>query len=350
MRDRQDGVPAAQLGEVEVERLELAAEDGGIAGDLGEDADARSQDHERQRQPAKLGREQAAAEPIGRQHERDRSRHPGEVIGGDEGQMQQARQLAEQQVEAEQKDAAVRLAGVGVVPQPGSLRALAHLRQVGGGVVGDEEETGEVMTGRRPQVGEQVGNQRGDGNRDREDQREARGVPRPRRRWRHRPNQRERSSHGEARNRMRVPKNSELATRNTAGSAVWASLNPGWLKPGLTGQRETTSKTISTAARTSVGASGHSRAAIATMLSQITGSRMTRWCGQVTADNSGSSGMKAAERASDEWPRVRQNHQTVRPMAITASNRNGQPKTVHGRVYGFGVTTRRRIPASDWFA
>ena len=84
--------------------------------------------------------------------------------------MQECRQVAEQQVEAKKEHAPMRLAGVGVVPEPRSIRALAHLGEVGGGVVGDEEEAGEVVAGRGPGVGEQVGEERegGDGRRERQ--------------------------------------------------------------------------------------------------------------------------------------------------------------------------------------
>ena len=86
--------------------------------------------------------------------------------------MKQRRQVAEQQVEGEEEDAAMGLAGIGVVPEPRAVRPLAHLGEVGGGIVGDEEETGEVMPRRGPEIGEEIGEERGDrddgGKRERE--------------------------------------------------------------------------------------------------------------------------------------------------------------------------------------
>ena len=74
--------------------------------------------------------------------------------------MEQAGKVAKEKVEPEQKDAGMRFAGVGIGPQPRAVGSLAHLCQIRRGVVADEEEAGEMMAGRSPGVGEQVGEER----------------------------------------------------------------------------------------------------------------------------------------------------------------------------------------------
>src|SRR5207248_11042126 len=66
--------------------------------------------------------------------------------------MEQGGKVTEEEVETEQEDAGVWFARVWIGPQPRALRALSHLCQVGRGVVGDEEEAGEMMAGRRPDI------------------------------------------------------------------------------------------------------------------------------------------------------------------------------------------------------
>jgi len=161
---------------MEVERLELGAKDGGIARCLREKAEARPQDDEDQSEAAKLGREQPPAETVDRQHEHEGAGNPGEVIGGDQREMKQRGQMAEQQIETEQKDATMRLARVGIGPEPGAVRTLPHLREVSCGVVGDEEEAGEMMARRRPGVGQQIRQKRE--RRDGRSEAEGKGEPR----------------------------------------------------------------------------------------------------------------------------------------------------------------------------
>ena len=118
VRDGDDRVPPAELGEVEVERLDLAAEDLRVARRLREEAGPGSQDDEDQAQIPELGWEQAPTETVDRQHERERARNPGQVIGGDQREMEQGGKVAEEEVETEQKDAGVWFARVGIGPQP----------------------------------------------------------------------------------------------------------------------------------------------------------------------------------------------------------------------------------------
>ena len=68
VRDREDRVPAAELGKVEIERLHLAAEDVRVARRLCQEADARPQDDEDQAQISKLSREQPPTQPVDRVH------------------------------------------------------------------------------------------------------------------------------------------------------------------------------------------------------------------------------------------------------------------------------------------
>src|SRR2546425_12751728 len=135
---------------MEVERLDLAAEEGGVARRLGEKPQSRSKDDEDESEPPKFGRKQPPAETVDRQHDREHTQNPGQVVGGDQGEMQQPGEVAEQQVEAKKEDASMRLAGIGIGPQPRPIRALADLGQVGGGAVGDEEGAGEMKTAGGP--------------------------------------------------------------------------------------------------------------------------------------------------------------------------------------------------------
>src|SRR6266702_462647 len=66
---------------------------------------------------AERSRQHAAAELVGGEPEGDGAGDAGQMIGGDQRPMTQRRQVAEQQVEGEEEDAAVGLAGVGVVPE-----------------------------------------------------------------------------------------------------------------------------------------------------------------------------------------------------------------------------------------
>ena len=80
------------------------------------------------------------------------------------------------------------------------------------------------------------------------------------------------------------------------GSVYNAEQMPPYVLPDH--KTKSTLKTTSTPASAMVGMTGQSRSARAIALTQITGRRMTRWCGQVTDDSSGISGKKAAPRAS----------------------------------------------------
>src|SRR5439155_24608077 len=191
----------------------------------------------------------------------------------------------------------------------------------GRGIVGDEEETREVMPRRGPKVGEQIGEERDDRHDRGEDEREPRPWPGCRQRRRRRSTQRERSSHGASRKRASVPKNKALATTNTAGSAVWAARKPGWLKAGPSGQRATTLKSSSRRPIAIVEGSGQPRPAIAMKPDQMTGRRRTRWCGQVTDDASGKRGRKAAARSIAGWRRVRTTQRTTKATIRVGATR-----------------------------
>ena len=171
---------------MQVECFDLGTKNRRIAGGLRQEAGAGAEDHKDQPQVRPFGRQQPAAEALRGEHEGDGAGDPRQVIGGDHRQVQQRGQVTEQQVEAKKEDAPMRLTGVRVVPEPRPIRAFAHLGQIGGGVVGDEEEAGEMMARRGPEVGEQIGEERHGGDHHREDQREPQ-APRARRRRRRRP-------------------------------------------------------------------------------------------------------------------------------------------------------------------
>src|SRR5919204_3190468 len=101
------------------------------------------------------------------------------MIGGDQGQVEKSGQVAAEEIEAEEKHSAMRLTGIRVGPEPRSLGALPHLGEIGRRVVGDEEEAGEVMTGRRPQIRKRIWNQRERGDGKRHPSCEARPGSRP---------------------------------------------------------------------------------------------------------------------------------------------------------------------------
>src|SRR5579864_865287 len=346
----EDRVPATQFGEVQIERLQLHAQDARIPEPLHEKAGSRAEHHEENRDPACRRVHKPRAKAVDGEDESDGAADLAQVIDRDQGQMEQCGQVTEHQVEAEEEDACVRLARIGVRPEPGAVRALPYLRQVGGRVVRDEEEACEVVSRGRPEVGEEVGEKGGGGNNAGKGQGEHRDARRQAHRLRVGPLQRERSSHGlNSKSRM-VPRRRAFATRSTRGSVVCALRNPGAPKAGPAAQRDRTLKTSNTTTVAVVGPGGHPARPRTVKMPQSTGSSTTRWCGQVTAERSGISGRKASSRSWGSAPQVCQAHQASASIETRAMTTTGLPSTSHGSVYGFTVVSRRMKPLTDWLA
>ncbi len=160
MRDGQQRIPSGQLRQVQVQSLQPHPQHARVRKRLGQKPQPGGEHGEDDGQPAQLGDQQASGQPVDRQHQGHAADHARHVVGRHQRQVQEPRQVAEQQIEPEQEHPTVGFAGVGVGPEPGAIGSLAHLGQVGGRVIGDEEESGEVLPGRSPCIGQQIGEHR----------------------------------------------------------------------------------------------------------------------------------------------------------------------------------------------
>ena len=111
---------------MEVERLQLAPEDRRVSRRLGQKTETGSEEHQDQAEVS-LSWDQPPTQAVDGKNQRDRTRNPGEVVGGNQRQMQEGGQVTEEEIEAEEEDPTVRFAGVGIGPQPRARRTLAHL-------------------------------------------------------------------------------------------------------------------------------------------------------------------------------------------------------------------------------
>ena len=146
---REHRVERGQLRHPPVERVRLVAEDDRVTQRLDHGAKTEAKGAEEERKPpgGPVFEEVADHQPH-RRHQGERPCHPGEMEDDEQGQVQDRPDVPKQNPEHEQVRDRARLRRVAVLPRPSSLPPLAHLGEVGVGVVSQIEEAHEDVARR----------------------------------------------------------------------------------------------------------------------------------------------------------------------------------------------------------